>query len=191
MVPSAFRTSPVDDSDQLFQFFMGPDGRDGSLFPGFYHGHFCRKVIRHDTFLVQETEKGTQGTDMLLYCFVGKACQCPDISINRIQSDCCEIIHPLCGQVIPLLGISVRKAVAFPSLLPLCRKILRKVYMRQRVAALSNGADLVPHEISMLFAVLPETFCKGLFNQIHKKFIKRQPFFPPSKFTFAPEWDIL
>ena len=115
MVPSAFRTSPVDDSDQLFQFFMGPDGRDGSLFPGFYHGHFCRKVIRHDTFLVQETEKGTQGTDMLLYCFVGKACQCPDISINRIQSDCCEIIHPLCGQVIPLLGISVRKAVAFPS----------------------------------------------------------------------------
>ena len=29
--------------------------------------------------------------------------------------------------VIPLLGISVRKAVAFPSLLPLCRKILRKV----------------------------------------------------------------
>lgn len=44
--------------------------------------------------------------------------------------------------VIPLLGISVRKAVAFPSLLPLCRKILRKVYMRQRVAALSNGASL-------------------------------------------------
>lgn len=42
--------------------------------------------------------------------------------------------------VIPLLGISVRKAVAFPSLLPLCRKILRKVYMRQRVAALSRGA---------------------------------------------------
>ena len=63
--------------------------------------------------------------------------------------------------------------------------------MRQRVAALSNGANLAPHEISMLFAVLPETFCKGLFNQIHKKFIKRQPFFPPSKFTFAPEWDIL
>lgn len=44
--------------------------------------------------------------------------------------------------VIPLLGISVRKAVAFPSLLPLCRKILRKVYMRQRVAALSNGSRL-------------------------------------------------
>ena len=72
--------------------------------------------------------------------------------------------------VIPLLGISVRKAVAFPSLLPLCRKILRKVYMRQRVAALSNGANLAPHEISMLFAVLPVTFCKGLFNQIHRKF---------------------
>ena len=57
--------------------------------------------------------------------------------------------------VIPLLGISVRKAVAFPSLLPLCRKILRKVYMRQRVAALSNGANLAPQEIRILFAVLP------------------------------------
>lgn len=57
--------------------------------------------------------------------------------------------------VIPLLGISVRKAVAFPSLLPLCRKILRKVYMRQRVAALSNGASLAPHEIRIDLAVLP------------------------------------
>lgn len=57
--------------------------------------------------------------------------------------------------VIPLLGISVRKAIAFPSLLPLCRKIPRRVCMRQRVAALSNGANLAPHEISMLFAVLP------------------------------------
>ena len=37
---------------------------------------------------------------MLLHCFVGKTCQCPDIGIYRIQSDCCEIIHPLCGQVI-------------------------------------------------------------------------------------------
>ena len=43
--------------------------------------------------------------------------------------------------VIPLLGISVRKAVAFPSLLPLCRKIPRRVYMRQRVAALSKGSS--------------------------------------------------
>lgn len=57
--------------------------------------------------------------------------------------------------VIPLLGISVRKAVAFPSLLPLCRKILRKVYMRQRVAALSNGANLAPQLIRIDFAVFP------------------------------------
>ena len=56
---------------------------------------------------------------------------------------------------IPLLGISVRKAVAFPSLLPLCRKILRKVYMRQRVAALSNGASLAPQLIRIERAVLP------------------------------------
>ena len=41
---------------------------------------------------------------MLLHCFVGKTCQCPDIGIDRIQSDCCEIIHPLCGQIIHQVG---------------------------------------------------------------------------------------
>ena len=34
---------------------------------------------------------------------------------------------------------------------------------------ISNGASLAPQEISMLLAVLPETNCQGLFNQIHKK----------------------
>ena len=72
--------------------------------------------------------------------------------------------------VIPLLGISVRKAIAFPSLLLLCRRIPRRVYMRQHVAALSKGAKRAPQEISIDFAVLPVTFCKGLFNQIHRKF---------------------
>lgn len=57
--------------------------------------------------------------------------------------------------VIPLLGISVRKAIAFPSLLPLCRKIPRRVCMRQRVAALSNGANLAPQLIRIDFAVFP------------------------------------
>ena len=57
--------------------------------------------------------------------------------------------------VIPLLGISVRKAIAFPSLLPLCRKIPRRVYMRQRVAALSKGANLAPQEIRIEERVLP------------------------------------
>ena len=75
--------------------------------------------------------------------------------------------------VIPLLGISVRKTVAFPSLLPLCRRIPRRVYMRQRVAALSKEASLAPQEIKMLLAVLPETNCQGLFNQIHKKATKK------------------
>lgn len=65
--------------------------------------------------------------------------------------------------VIPLLGISVRKAVAFPSLLPLCRRIPRRVYMRQRVAALSNGANLAPQEISMLFRVLPAAILNFLY----------------------------
>ena len=71
--------------------------------------------------------------------------------------------------VIPLLGISVRKAFAFPSLLPLCRKIPRRVCMRQRVAALSNGASLAPQEIKIDFAVLPETKSQGLFHQIQKE----------------------
>ena len=57
--------------------------------------------------------------------------------------------------------------------------------MRQRVAALSNGANLVPHEISMLFAVLPETFCKGLFNQIHKIY-KAAALFPSQQVYFCP-----
>ncbi|WP_300884172.1 hypothetical protein, partial [uncultured Clostridium sp.] len=35
---------------------------------------------------------------------------------------------------------------------------------------ISNGASLAPQLISMLLAVLPVTFCKGLFNQIHRKF---------------------
>ena len=77
--------------------------------------------------------------------------------------------------VIPLLRISVRKVVAFPSLLPLCREIPRRVYMRQRVAALSKGASRAPQEIRMLFRVLPETSCQGLFNQIHKKATKKVP----------------
>ena len=34
---------------------------------------------------------------------------------------------------------------------------------------MSKGASRAPQEIKMLFAVLPETNCQGLFNQIHKK----------------------
>ena len=38
---------------------------------------------------------------------------------------------------------------------------------------MSKGASLAPQEIKMLFAVLPETNCQGLFNQIHKNLQKR------------------
>ena len=38
---------------------------------------------------------------------------------------------------------------------------------------MSKGASLAPQEIKMLFAVLPETNCQGLFNQIHKNPQKR------------------
>jgi len=35
---------------------------------------------------------------------------------------------------------------------------------------MSNGDNLAPQLIKIDFAVWPVTFCKGLFNQIHKKF---------------------
>jgi hypothetical protein len=40
---------------------------------------------------------------------------------------------------------------------------------------MSNGASLAPQEIKIDFAVLPETNCQGLFNQIHKKSTKKVP----------------
>src|SRR5699024_6748567 len=44
-----------------------------------------------------------------------------------------------------------------------------------RTSLMSKGASLAPQEISMLFAVLPETNCQGLFNQVHKKSTKKAP----------------
>ena len=38
---------------------------------------------------------------------------------------------------------------------------------------MSKGAKREPQEIKMLLAVLPETNCQGLFNQIHKKATKK------------------
>jgi len=45
--------------------------------------------------------------------------------------------------------------------------------MISRSSAISNGASLAPQEIRILLAVLPETNCQGLFNQIHKKATKK------------------
>jgi len=38
---------------------------------------------------------------------------------------------------------------------------------------MSKGASLAPQEIKIDLAVLPETNCQGLFNQIHKKATKK------------------
>ena len=38
---------------------------------------------------------------------------------------------------------------------------------------MSKGARRAPQEMRMDFAVLPETNCQGLFNQIHKNLQKR------------------
>ena len=45
--------------------------------------------------------------------------------------------------------------------------------VRSRSSWMSKGANLAPQEMRMDFAVLPETNCQGLFNQIHKKSTKR------------------
>jgi len=47
--------------------------------------------------------------------------------------------------------------------------------MTSRSCGMSKGASRAPQEIKMLFAVLPETNCQGLFNQIHKKSTKKVP----------------
>ena len=39
---------------------------------------------------------------------------------------------------------------------------------------MSKGAKRAPQEIRIDFAVLPETFCQGLFHQIHKKLTKNK-----------------
>ena len=40
---------------------------------------------------------------------------------------------------------------------------------------MSKGASREPQEIRIDLAVLPETNCQGLFNQIHKKSTKKVP----------------
>jgi len=45
--------------------------------------------------------------------------------------------------------------------------------MISRSWGMSKGAKREPQEIKMLLAVLPETNCQGLFNQIHKKATKK------------------
>ena len=40
---------------------------------------------------------------------------------------------------------------------------------------MSNGASLAPQEIKMLFAVLPDANCQGLFNHVYKKVTSSPP----------------
>ena len=44
------------------------------------------------------------------------------------------------------------------------------VSISSRSSLMSKGAKRAPHEIKIDLAVLPVTFCKGLFNQVHRKF---------------------
>ena len=66
------------------------------------------------------------------------------------------------------VSLMMTKRAVFLS--PMVSSSISSVSISSRSSLMSNGANLAPHEISMLFAVLPVTFCKGLFNHIHKKF---------------------
>ncbi len=69
-----------------------------------------------------------------VYSRLQRAVSVPEIALRFLQR---SIRGSVSGRYpfIPLLEISVRKVMAFPSLLPLCRFFPRRVYMRQRVAA--------------------------------------------------------
>ena len=69
----------------------------------------------------------------------------------------------------------MHRTVAFSDLKFICvNDRLRDVTLgfSARSSAMSKGASLAPQEIRIDFAVLPETNCQGLFNQIHRKLTK-------------------
>ena len=63
--------------------------------------------------------------------------------------------------------IMTNKAVFFS---PRVSSSKSSVSISSRSSLMSKGESLAPQLISMLLAVLPVTFCKGLFNQVHKIF---------------------
>ena len=61
---------------------------------------------------------------------------------------------------------------------------------------MSKGASLAPQEIKMLFAVLPETRCQGLFNTVHRIFKistrqKPEALQLPAFFSMLPIYQLL
>ena len=48
---------------------------------------------------------------------------------------------------------------------------ISSVSNNSRSSLMSKGAKRAPQEMRIELRVLPVTFCKGLFNQIHRKFI--------------------
>lgn len=68
-----------------------------------------------------------------------------------------------------VLSVSERITNRADLLSPRVSSSSSSVSIRSRSSLISNGANLAPQEISMLFRVLPVTFCQGLFHQNKKK----------------------
>ena len=68
-----------------------------------------------------------------------------------------------------LSGIIANKAVF---LSPICSNSISSYLVSDASSSKLKAASLTPTEIKIDLAVLPETNCQGLFNQIHKKSTK-------------------
>lgn len=71
-----------------------------------------------------------------------------------------------------LSAIIANKAVF---LSPICSSSISSYLVSDANSSKLKAASLTPTEIKIDFAVLPETNCQGLFNQIHKKSTKKVP----------------
>ena len=73
-------------------------------------------------------------------------------------------------KLLSLSGITANKAVLCS---PRAGMFSSSWHTTAAICGRLNFSRRTPREISMLLAVLPETNCQGLFNQIHKKSTKR------------------
>ena len=88
------------------------------------------------------------------------------LSHKRLKS-CVYIMATMKLKVSSVSEIMTKRAVF---LSPNVSSFKSSVSMSSLSSRMSNGAKRAPHEIKIDLAVLPVTFCKGLFNHIHKKF---------------------
>ena len=76
------------------------------------------------------------------------------------------------------VSLIITKRAVFLS--PMVSSSISSVSISSRSSLMSNGANLAPHEISMLFAVLPVATCQGRIHHFSSLFLGL-PCFPCSK----------